>query len=178
MVVVESTPDISKRDHFSEMARQHHRNLLVFARALVKNEQAAYDIVQDSFVSAWKNAERFDRNKDFGAWMRGFVRNKWYEYLRKNNREVQTEDNVLEMMENQAQNWQSDRQDGGPSIFIRLEQCLQKLPENLADAVKLSYTDGLTSDEASEKLNISSANLRKRLERARLKLKDCLEAKH
>ena len=174
MFAVEATSDRSKREYFSEMAREHHRDLLVLARALVKNEQAAYDIVQESFVAAWKSMDRFDHSKDFGAWMRGVVRNKWREHLRKNNREVQLEDDALEVMESQAQGWQADRLDGGPSVFIKLENCLKKLPENMANAVKLSYTDGLTSDEAAEKLGISSANLRKRLERARLKLKDCL----
>jgi len=178
VVTVEATPEYSKRDYFSEMARQHHRDLLVFARALVRNEQAAHDIVQESFVAAWKGFERFDKDRDFGAWMRGFARNKWREYLRKNNREIQIEDDVLEMMERQIQGWQDERQDGGPSIFIKLDQCLKKLPGNMAEAVTLSYTDGLSSDEASAKLGISSASLRKRLERARLKLKDCLETKH
>ena len=174
MVAVDITKESSKREFFDEMAREHHRDLIIFARALVKNEQAAYDIVQDAFVAAWKSMERFDITKDFGAWMRGVVRNKWREYLRKNSREVHLEDDILEVMEQQLHDWQSDRQDGGPSVFIKLETCLEKLPETMAVAVQITYTQGMNSDEAADQLNISSANLRKRLERARLKLKDCL----
>ena len=130
--------------------------------------------MQDSFLVAWKSLERFDVSKDFGAWMRGVVRNKWREYLRKNNREIQIEDDVLEVMEQQMHDWQSQRQDGGPSVFLKLETCLKKLPEAMSHAIQLAYSEGLNSDEAAKRLDISSANLRKRLERARNKLKDCL----
>jgi RNA polymerase sigma-70 factor (ECF subfamily) len=175
MLRMTATPEQEKRNHLSNLAREHHRDLLVLAKALVKDEHAANDIVQESFVAAWKNMDKFDNTRDFGAWMRGVVRNKWREYLRKNKKETSLDDNSIETMEGIMQNWQSNRQDGGPSIFAKLEECLQKLPEAMATAIQLTYTVGLKSEEAAEQLDISSSNLRKRLERARLKLKQCLE---
>ena len=156
------------------MAREHHRDLLILARALVKNEHAAYDIVQESFVAAWKSMDRFDISRDFGAWMRGVVRNKWREYLRKNQREIHVDDEILELMENDLIDWQSIRQDGGPTIFIRLETCLSKLPQPMAEAIHTFYNDHLSTEQTAEKLGVSGAAIRKRLERARTNLRDCL----
>lgn len=161
------------RKFFSILAKEHHRMLLAYARALTKEEHTSRDIVQDAFVVAWKNLDTFDVTRDFGSWMRGIVRNKWREALRKNERLVVVEDETLESMEADASQWDALRDRGG--VFDRLEKCLKKLPETLAEAVKVFYYEELSGKEASEVLSVQSATLRKRLERARGGLKVCLE---
>ncbi|MBT8043671.1 MAG: sigma-70 family RNA polymerase sigma factor, partial [Verrucomicrobiae bacterium] len=130
------------------------------------------DIVQDAFVVAWRNLETFDVTRDFGSWMRGIVRNKWRESLRKNSRQVALDDETLEFLEADARQWDGLRHQGG--VFTRLELCLKKLPDSLAEAVKAFYYDGYSGEEAAAKLSVQSATLRKRLERARGGLRDCL----
>ena len=161
------------RESFSRLVREQHRSLLAYARALTKEEHTSRDIVQDAFVVAWRNLQTFDVTRDFGSWMRGIVRNKWKESMRKNARQVALDDEVLEHLEADAKQWDGIADQGG--VFARLELCLKKLPENLAEAVKAFYYDGYTSDEAADVLSLGSAALRKRLERARAGLRDCLE---
>jgi len=67
---------VTGRQAFAVLAREHHRGLLVFARALCGNHATSADLVQDAFVTAWRNLDRFDTTRDFGAWLRGIVRNK------------------------------------------------------------------------------------------------------
>lgn len=162
------------RKSFAILVKEHHRGLLTYARALTKEDHTSRDLVQDAFVVAWKNLETFDVTRDFGSWVRGIIRNKWRESLRKNSRQVVLDDEVLEHLEADARQWEGLRDDGG--VFGRLELCLKKLPENLAEAVKAFYYDGHTGDEAASVLNVQSATLRKRLERARGGLRDCLAA--
>ncbi|MBG7606430.1 MAG: sigma-70 family RNA polymerase sigma factor [Verrucomicrobia bacterium] len=162
------------RKSFSILVKEHHRGLLAYARALTKEDHTSRDIVQDAFVVAWRNLETFDITRDFGSWMRGIVRNKWRESLRKNARETALDDETLEYLEADAKQWDGLRDQGG--VFTRLELCLKKLPENLADAVKAFYYDGYNGAEAATVLNVQSATLRKRLERARGGLRDCLAA--
>jgi len=61
------------------------------------------------------------------------------------------------------------------SIYIRLESCLGKLPEGQLIAIQYQYRDGMKSEEAAEKLSINSSTLRKRVERARQALKQCMQ---
>lgn len=161
------------RKSFAILAREHHRGLLAYARALTKEDHTSRDLVQDAFVVAWRNLATFDVTRDFGSWMRGIVRNKWRESLRKNARELSLDDEALEYLEADARQWDGLRDQGG--VFVRLELCLKKLPENLAGAVKAFYYDGYSSDEAASVLSVQSATLRKRLERARGGLRDCLQ---
>ena len=171
----ETQPDMTDIEHFSELLREHHRSLLVYARTLTHEEHHAKDIAQDAFVSAWQHIHVFDVTRDFPAWMRGIIRNKWREWLRKSKRTTTIDDAALEHFEAEMKLWEAMKLGGGPSVFLTLETCLGELPDALSSAVTAYYKDGYKSDEAAEVLNINSSTLRKRLERARSSLKTCIQ---
>ncbi len=156
------------------MAREQHRELLIYARVLTRNEEQSRDLVQESFVAAWQHMDRFDVSKDVGPWLRGIVRNKWKEMLRKASWQVALDDDGLEALESGLLGWQELRRDGGPGVFVKLEGCLEKLPEGLSASVQQFYYEEKSSEEAAASLDIASGTLRKRLERARQALRDCL----
>ena len=89
----------TKQETFADLARTHHRELLIYARVLTREDHQSRDIVQESFVTAWENMERFDVTRDFGSWLRGIVCNKWRETMRRNNKQIALEDDALESME-------------------------------------------------------------------------------
>ncbi|MBB5352459.1 RNA polymerase sigma-70 factor (ECF subfamily) [Haloferula luteola] len=157
------------RARFSELIRGHHRGLLAYATALVKSDAAARDLVQDACVAAWQSLGRFDATRDFGIWMRGIIRNKWREYCRRHAREVALDEETLERLEAPFRSVSGDGE-----LFDRLEECRGKLPSPMADAVRLTYDEGRSSEEAAALLSTSAAALRKRLERAREALRECL----
>lgn len=162
---------------FAVLAREHHRGLLVFARALSHNDATAADLVQDAFVTAWRNLDRFDSTRDFGAWLRGIVRNKWREHLRRHRREVDVDDATLEAWENRLAQWDAGRQDGNPALFDALDDCLKRLPATLGEAVNRYYYRDQPGDSIATTLGIDAAALRKRLQRAREALRNCLDHK-
>ncbi len=157
------------RARFADLIREHHRGLLAYATALVKSEAAARDLVQDASVAAWQSLAKFDVTRDFGTWMRGIVRNKWREYCRRASREVPLDEETLSRLERPFESSPDDA-----ALFDRLAECRGKLPAPMADAVRLTYDEGRTSDDAAELLSTTAAALRKRLERAREALRLCL----
>ncbi len=168
--------DPQVNEDFAELVRLHHRDLLVYARALVRDDATARDIVQDAFVAAYEKAGTFDITRDFATWMRGIVRNKWREWIRKNKRYDLT-DNELASIDADVAAWQTERASGNSPVFEALETCLSRLPDNLMETVKAYYYEGRNGDEAAERLGIAPAAVRKRLQRARLLLKQCLDRK-
>lgn len=170
--------DPMDRRTFSILVREHHRPLMVYARALVFDESAAADLVQDAFLAAWKSLGRFDVTRDFGTWMRGIVRNKWRDHCRMVSRNREVTDADLEVMEFEVSQWEEARQDGHGQVFERLEICMKRLPETLATAVKAFYYDGLDGEGVAESLKVNAATVRKRLERARSALRECLDQDH
>jgi RNA polymerase sigma factor (sigma-70 family) len=166
------------RRSFAILAREHHRGLLVYGRALAGNEATAADLVQDAFVTAWKNLSRFDVTRDFGSWMRGIVRNKWREYLRRHRREVDVDDATLEVWESRFITWDDGRNSGHGDLFELLENCLARLPEPMREAVDRFYYQDAAGESVADSLGIDTATLRKRLQRSREALRNCLEQKH
>lgn len=171
-------PDENRR-RFSCLMREHHRELLVFAGAVTRDRAAAQDVVQDAFVSAWRRFADFDETRDFGSWMRGIVRNKikdWYRSRQRTPLGISPEGLELVELEIEIAAWQNS-QHGGVGIFELVGECVDRLPAHFKAAVKGFYFDGLDSEEAAMALEISSANLRKRLERARALLHECIGGK-
>ena len=165
------------RQAFAIQARDHHRGLLVYARALAHNEATAADLVQDAFIAAWRNLGRFDVTRDFGAWLRGIIRNKWREYLRRHCREVDVDDATLEAWEYRFAQWDANRDSGNAEVLDTLDECLKQLPDAMGEAVRRFYYREEPGEKIASALGIDTATLRKRLERARHALRSCLDRK-
>jgi RNA polymerase sigma-70 factor (ECF subfamily) len=165
------------RQAFAALARDHHRCLLVYARALAGNHATAADLVQDAFVAAWTNLGRFDVTRDFGAWLRGIIRNKWREHLRRHRREIDVDDATLEAWEARFAAWDKPGQNQSPELMDSLDDCLRRLPDAMGAAVRRFYYHDEPGDALAASLGIDSAALRKRLQRARQALRDCLDRK-
>lgn len=155
--------------------RLHHRELLVFAGAATRDREAARDIVQEAFVSAWRSFETYDEERDFGAWMRGIVRNKTKDWFRRQQREPIADSDLVDIEVDIAA-WQAARSHGN-SVFEIVETCIKRLPVNFEKAVRTFYFEDYCGDEAAAVLGISPANLRKRLQRARSLLHECISVK-
>lgn len=161
------------REAFSAVVRDNHGPLCAYARVITGDETRAKEVVQDAFVAAWQNIGKFDVTRDISSWLRGIVRNKWREACRRNAREISLSDEKLEILEQKIIALEADR----PEVFDRLAHCRELLPEPLAASVETYYDEQLSTDEAAAQLKINGATLRKRLERARQALRECLERK-
>lgn len=172
---LEATP-LSTRQRFSRLLRETHRELIIYAASLTGDHHAGQDIVQDAFVAAYRKFAEFDPDGDFGAWMRGFVRNKTRDWFRKQQR-IPLPNSEIAEIEVDIAAWQSARAQGKGSVFEALETCLEALPERLSEAVRTFYLRDQSGEQAAETLGISPASLRKRLERAREQLHSCISRK-
>ena len=161
------------RELFSGIIREHHSPLMAYARMITGNAVSAGDVVQDSFVVAWQNISKFDVTRDIGAWLRGIVRNKWREACRHAGREITMDEESLAAIEEIVSEWQADR----PEIFDHLAGCREQLPAPLAESINAYYDQSLSTDEAAAQLGINGATLRKRLERDREALRECVQNK-
>jgi RNA polymerase sigma factor CnrH len=173
LTLVPAQAQTQDRVAFSILVRQHHRAFLAYATALHSNSAA--DLVQDALITAYRSLGRFDPTADFGAWVRGIIRNKSREHARKRQLEMLSDDE-LAGIDAQHSAWAyatAEAQDRNP-LFAKLEHCLQKLPDSLREAVNACYFQSRNSDEAAADLGANASSIRKRLERARSALRDCI----
>ncbi|MDD5199904.1 MAG: sigma-70 family RNA polymerase sigma factor [Terrimicrobiaceae bacterium] len=155
--------------------------LFGLARRITGNEREAEEIVQDVFVTVWRNARTFDGTRSSPAtWLTALARNKSIDRLRTSRRRLPAPppdpESVPEMRDPLPDPSQAalagDR-------AARIAACLGELPPNQRQAVELAFFDGLTHPEIATRLNETIGTVKSRirlgLDRLRQKVKGGLE---
>lgn len=168
-------------DHaFTLLMRRHKGRLFGFARQYVGDADAAFEIVQETFVSAWQALGRYDGRRPFGPWLRAIALNKCRDRGRRNAvRRLVFGDKSLDSPEAQRQ---PDPLPDAESVMLHskrrasLEAAIATLPSKLKEPLLLTYFDDLSQQQAADVLGISAKAVETRVYRARQKLEEILGA--
>jgi RNA polymerase sigma-70 factor (ECF subfamily) len=155
--------------------------LYSLARRILRSDREAEEIVQDVFVSAWRNARGFDPVRaSVTTWLTTMARNKAIDRLRANRRRIPAapaDTEHLPEMRDQAADPSQAAQQGDRRG--RLAGWIQELPANQRQAVELAFFEGLTHPEIAahlgETIGTVKSRIRLGLDRLRQKLKGGLE---
>ena len=165
-------------DSFNRLVEMHQDAVFSVALRMVRNHATAEDLTQEAFISAFKNLRSY-RGGIFKAWLMRIVRNATYDHLRRTKRRPETSidqnivtfSNTIESGERSPQDW---AQSGELGEII--SHCLGGLSEDQRMAVVLVDIEGYQYDEAADFAGVSIGTIKSRLNRARAKLRDCLQA--
>ena len=159
---------------FETLVRGHHRRLLAYGLALTRRNEVAEDLVQDALLIAHRDLGKFDADRDFGAWVRGIVRMKYLEWTRSRRTERMSE-SQLEELDARHREWDRAAEESRGDALEALRRCREELGKHIADALDLYYSDQQSCAEIAARLNVTEVVVRKRLQRARDVLGDCLQ---
>ncbi len=159
---------------FEILVREHHRRILAYALSLTQRSDVAEDLVQDAFVVAFRKLDQFDPNRNFGSWVRGIVRFKYFEWTRKQ-RLCTMDEQTLEVLDLRYREWDESVEEGLGDMLEALRQCLRKLKERARQTIALFYEERLSCLEIAERMNASESAVKKRLERIRNQLQQCIQ---
>lgn len=163
---------------FEILIRENADMLLAYLRSAVRDEHAVDDLFQESMLTAWRKIEQYDRERPFGAWLRGIARNLALDYFRKcAMHEKPLNEETLEWIESRIAQVQELGGDTLGEKLSALRDCVQALPEGYRQPIQLRYVETLSLTEISNRLQLALETLKKRLMRAKLRLADCLERK-
>ncbi len=162
---------------FEKLLIGNHKMALAYAYSLSENYHTAQEIVQESLMEAFKSFDKFDSALgNFGGWLRGIIRNKYLERIRKN-REIPLGQEIIDLIDREYENWDELSYKTGADIFIFLKKCLETLSLAHKRIVELFYYEKRKCAEIAESEHLSELTVRKRLERIRGGLKDCIDKK-
>jgi RNA polymerase sigma-70 factor (ECF subfamily) len=169
---------------------EHGDYLLQYAFVRLRNRAAAEDALQETFLAAIKAFERYDGKTPVRYWLRGILRHKVVDYIRKASREVAVDDTesgeILDsfkfkafgILDQNPPDWKFDPQ----NAFERKEfmsvfyHCMKHLNDQMGQAFILRELEGLSTNEICKQLDLTPNNLWVMLHRARKQLKSCLES--
>ncbi len=162
-----------------------------FALMRVRDPGVAEDLVQETFLAALKNLHQFDGRVDVKFWLRGILRNKSVDYIRKSVRrqeiqKEQVEDVVGQLLfktsgipTTNPKPWAFNPDDAfaQEEFWDAFKGCLENLKEPVKTAFTLKMLDEEDTESICKELDISDNYLWVMLHRARAQLKECLEMK-
>lgn len=175
-------------DHaaFAEVYQRTSAHLFGLAVRMLGREQAAEDVLQDAFVSVWKNASTY-RTHVGGqeiqpmTWLIAIVRNKALDALRTRARRKESElpeDEALEDVHAQAGAAAPSALDllSRATHDLRIEACLGTLDGSHRQSLALAYYQGLTHSEVAAQMGAPLGSVKAWIRRGLEKLKACLVA--
>jgi RNA polymerase sigma-70 factor, ECF subfamily len=160
-----------------ELFRRHRSIAYRVAYRLLGHEADALDAVQDGFVNAIRNLDRFARRSSFKTWLLRIVSNAALDLGRVRNRRVgryvaDGHEAFLELTDARADS--ADHRLEQSDLRQILDQALAELPEPQRQAFVLHADGGLSYQEVADALGIAIGTVMSRLFYARQRLKTSL----
>jgi RNA polymerase sigma-70 factor, ECF subfamily len=171
--------DKSDREMFVEQVREHHASLRGFVRSLGVDPLWVDDIAQEAFIIAYNRLEEFDKERDFGAWLRGIARNLVINERRKSARRKRIlSDNLTDVLISSSSAPEAEAEELGDHELAKvkaLRECIKDLPEKSLTLIRAKYDADSSALDIAQSLGMNPPAVRKALERLRETLKKCME---
>ena len=149
------------RDAFEMVIRSTSRNLFAIAYAILQSREEAEDVVQDTFVKAWKSRWRVRDSAKLPAWLSTIARHRARDLARKRRPEPLPENfesNEVVEFEGAAT--------GKADLDGEVRSALAQLPELHRAAITLRYFEDLDYGTIEQTLGLTNGALRGILGRA------------
>lgn len=155
-------------DCFDLLIRRWQRRLWRYARSLTESDDAAWDVVQETWIAVLRQIRRLSDPAWFAAWAYRIVRNKSADHCRRAGRQRNVADAAAE-----RQRAGKTPREGDPRDAVG--EALRRLPAGARELLKLRYGDDLNILELAVVLGIPSGTVKSRLHNAREQLRRILK---
>ncbi|MDT8410837.1 MAG: sigma-70 family RNA polymerase sigma factor [Vicingaceae bacterium] len=173
----------------TDWVNHYSDDLYSWAYHKTSNKELAEDLVQETFMAAFKGVDNFEGNSSPKTWLFRILNNKIIDYYRQKKNFNHTSIDENESIKNTDKlfdengHWEtptsfSDKEEhllDNPDFNKILKKCIDILPENWAFAIRYKYIVDKSAVEICKELNISTSNYWQIIHRAKLQLKVCLE---
>ena len=165
---------------FEELARRHSQLIYRTLAAILGNPADAQDAMQDTLLSAFKHIGGFQGRSKFSTWLMSIARNSAFQRLRRGKNVESLDEGAYneekDFRPRQVAAWQDNPEQFYSRSEIRqlVERGILALPTNYRAVVMLRDIQQLSTDEVAQQLGLSVPNVKTRLLRGRLMLREWL----
>jgi RNA polymerase sigma-70 factor (ECF subfamily) len=160
-------------DAFAPLVEAHQQAVWRTVSFAASDISAVEDLVQETFISAFRNIDQFDTDADFGAWLRGIARNTARMELRRRGREDRKLKIYGTYLERRLAGEGKDRT-YEESLHDALAECRGRLAAHAREALSMRYDEGKSFGEVAGVLGRTVAAARELLQRTRVTLRTCI----
>ena len=166
---------------FEEMMSGTKRRAYSMALQLTRNPSDAEDLVQDTYVKAWRGFDSYLPGRPFLNWLLRIMQRAYLDSRRRDNpiRKAESLNSMVSPSDGEVQELPIPDEGPGPDeeIFYQefrqeLRNALDELPEVYRVAIVMCDIDGLSYSEIADKQNTTVGTVRSRIHRGRKLLRD------
>jgi RNA polymerase sigma-70 factor (ECF subfamily) len=163
-------------DAFQALVERHSRSVFRLAFRMTGNEADAEDVVQESFLKAYRQLDRFEARANFGTWLYRIVANCSVDLMRaKQSRHDQSRAEPIDELDEAVAAPGPERLAESAEIERRVEGALQALSPLERAAFTLRHYEGRSIDEISAALGLGTSAAKHSVFRAVRKLRIALQ---
>lgn len=163
---------------FELLMRRHNDRIYRTARAVVHDEDEAEDVMQEAYVRAWTHLDQYRGGGRFPAWLTRIALHEAFARVRRRLPTIADglEDAGGSLMPQPSPAPRPEQAVLSAELRSLIERAVERLPEPQRLVFVLRDVQGLSIAETAESLELSEANVKVRLHRARARLRESLEA--
>jgi RNA polymerase sigma-70 factor (ECF subfamily) len=161
------------RDAHYQLYKLYSKAMFNAAYRITRSEPDAEDVLQEAFISAFRNLDKYRGDATFGAWLKRIVVNKAINALNKNRHETLPDDDD-EQWDVAEEVTTTEYREG--LTVERVKQGIEKLPDGYRTVLSLYLLEGYDHQEIGQIMGISESTSKSQLNRARTKLKEILNS--
>jgi RNA polymerase sigma-70 factor (ECF subfamily) len=166
---------------FSDFVERYSSTIYNLAWRMMGDRHEAEEVLQETFISAFRAVDRFEGRSQLGTWLYRIAYNAALMRLRKRRLPTTSIDEPIwteegDAMPRQLVDWRRLPDDQVLSSEFRdvLDAAVATLPETFRSVFVLRDIEGLSTAEVAEVLGLTETNVKVRLHRARLALREKL----
>ena len=168
-----SHPIEQRRRTFEEEAVPHLSALYNYALRMTRDRDDAADLVQDTFMKAFRFFDSFEQGTNCKAWLFRILKNTYINTYRKTSKGPDTvEYDVVEefydtIKDSSVETSTLEQQLFEQALDDQVSEAIQRLPDDFRTVIILCDIEGFTYEEIAEFIDCPIGTVRSRLHRAR-----------
>jgi RNA polymerase sigma-70 factor (family 1) len=159
-------------DAFTALYYHYGGKLHAHLLRMVKSEEIAREILQDTFMKIWEHRERTDVDKPFGAYLNRIAENRVYDHFRSLAREKRLAVTLFSAFVDSHTDHEDEVMQNESTLLIH--KAIDLLPPVRRKVYLLSRIEGKSYEEISDLLDISTSTINDHIVKANRFLKKVL----
>lgn len=155
------------KEAFSRVIIQNKEAMYKTAIVILRNEDDAYDAIQDSLIKMYKSIQNLQNAEAFKSWSRKIIINSCYDIISKNKKVIDINSKLIDTYE--------ETREDTYECEDEVVKILDQIEPDLRLTAILYYYNDLSIKEIAKIINIPEGTVKSRLSRAREKLYQILK---
>lgn len=143
---------------FAEIMKKYSEPLYWQIRRMVNNHEDANDLLQNTFMKAWTNADSFRNDSKISTWLYRIATNETLDFLRKQKRSG--DEISMDEVASIANRLNADKYFDGDEIQTKLQTAITTLPPTQRTVFNMRYFDDMKYSDMSKILGTSEGALK------------------